>query len=305
MLVVWLIQAVSLLPAPAPPPVALDAAYLDSLRQAAAREESTIEQAELQALRPAGLTGRATLAHFLRAGDGRSRRLAAVLASGTTDPALGRALIRAACEAPGTSTAVACLLAPASPPPGTLPALARLAQTADRPLAVRAAAAARLLDAGCHGVWPWVRALFAGGTRLDRAAPAWADWPRGTRWELPKRIALLALNHWLEACGQAPALYEPNAAWEAQAKQIEATDARVAAARASAPPPPPESYADALVRRAALLRLVAQAVDGDNAARVALGWLLPRAEAVLSELTRTGTAEEQRLARAVLQGVSR
>ena len=61
------------------------------------------------------------------------------------------------------------------------------------------------------------------GTAADRTTTI-ADWPRKGRYELPKRILLLSLQHFLQRQGQPITDFEPNAAWNTQVLQVAELD---------------------------------------------------------------------------------
>ncbi|TAH38648.1 MAG: hypothetical protein EYC70_04575 [Planctomycetota bacterium] len=222
MLAALLLQAAAFLPpevAPQPAP----AGYR-------ARAEAILPLPEwslrdLAQLQPRTDGERAFLVSLLQEGGPREVLLAAMVAAGAEpSDALTRACLRAACEIREEDAALAALLAPRWPDPACLPALAYLALEPDRPISVRAAAIGRLLDADCASAWPLARSLLRTGTPLDEDAP-WADWPRGGRYELPKRVLLLSVNAWLQRHGQPPTDYEPNASWSDQMERLQALEA--------------------------------------------------------------------------------
>lgn len=168
----------------------------------------------------------AAIIQLLDGGSESTVRLAALLATGQRQDELDDALLRAACTLPQEAPALACVLAPSRVPERWWPALLMLAQEPTATLPVRAAATARLMEAGLVEVWPLARSILRAGTRLDEPAP-WADWKRGGRYELPKRLLVLSLDKLLlqhdgRACG-----FEPNAAWDAQVTQLEALELRI------------------------------------------------------------------------------
>jgi hypothetical protein len=301
MLVSLLLQAATLLPAPAPPAAAPDAAYSERLRQAVAF--ASIDAAQLASLDAESLAQQSSLASFAMQGSAQARLSALIVANGEqvcTDP-VARALFRMGCTAPETNTAVSCLLASSWLPPGTAPALAYLAQDPSKNLSVRAAALSRLLEFGYHGSWPLARALLLGGTQADLQPPAYADWPRGPRWELPKRLVVLGMYAWLDQTRTPPFPFEPNAAWREQEDQVRALEAYVETARTNQRDSPrPRSYAAALLDRAQRLALVDLAVHGDPIAEQALAWLMPQVGATLHELTRGQDPKRAALAARVL-----
>lgn len=300
MLCSLLLQAVTLLPAPAPSVAPVDAAYLEQLEAAAAASDLAAEQRA--ALVASTAAQQSALTAFARQG-GQRARLASLLVSRAKDPAsdaLVRALIRVACTSAETNTAVACLLAPRWLPPGCAPALAYLAQDPSKRLSVRAAAISRLLEFGYHGAWPLARALLYGGTQRDLAPPPFADWQHGPRWELPKRLVVVGLDAWLLRNGGAASGFEPNAAWKIQVEQIEALEARVEAARmAQQAKPIPRAYAAERLDRAQFMALAELACAGDAIAEQALAWLLPQGQAWLREFGDQADAQQSEFAQRV------
>lgn len=258
-----ILQAASFLPPALEPAAEPDRAYLAAVRAQIAAGE--IGQEEISALTPDGPGQRAALAEFAREGTALEVRAAALLGAGApADSRLSAALCFAGCELRDEAAALGALLAPAAVPPEALPALAYLAHEPDRPLAVRAAAVARLLDADCGGVWPVARSVLRTGTELDEEAP-WVTWERTGRYELPKRVLLLSLDAWLERHGESASGYEPNASWDAQLGQLRRLEAPAQRAAGSAPAPPP-----AAAQAFGLQRLRAAAAAGDVLARRAL-----------------------------------
>lgn len=223
---------------------------------------------------------RAALVQLLQEGSPREVLLASIAAAGArAGDSLARACLRAACELREEDASLAALLAPAEPPAACLPALAVLVLEPDRPLSVRAAAAGRLLQADCTGAWPVARSILRTGTPLDEDAP-WADWPRSGRYELPKRILLLAVDDFLCRHGEAGSGYEPNASWPDQVAQLRALEPRagraVAAVVAALRPPADPAF------DAAGERLLAAAAAGEERAGRALALLWPRSRELLT-----------------------
>ena len=296
MLLALLLQAAQFLPAPAPVTGLPDTDYSRQLFDFS--QEASLSSEQLESLRPKTPAQLAEATVFAMGTEAQAR-LAALVLAGTENDAAARALFRAGCEASTNNTAVACLLAPASLPPGVAPALAYLAQDPSRALSVRAAAMARLIEHGRSGSWPLVRALFQGGTRAGQKPPPYADWPQGPRWELAKRTVLISLNLWLEAQGCDPSPFEPNAAWEEQLRQLEVTDTLVAAA-AAGPFEPDPRYGARRLERAQALALIDAAVAGDAIAERALPWLMPHAGPTLREVAQQDKPERAALAARIL-----
>lgn len=296
MLLALLLQAAQFLPAPAPVTGLPDTVYARQLLELS--QEASLSTVQLESLRPTTAAQLAEATVFAMGTEAQAR-LAALVLAGTEDDAAARALYRAGCEATTNNTAVACLLAPASLPPGVAPALAYLAQDPSKALSVRAAAMARLIERGRSGSWPLARALFQGGTRAGQNPPPYADWPQGPRWELAKRTVLISLNLWLDAQGCAPSPIEPNAAWEEQLRQLEATEALVAAA-AAGPFEPDPRYGARRLERAQTLALLDAALGGDAIAERALPWLMPHAGPTLREVAQQAHPERAALAARIL-----
>jgi hypothetical protein len=294
MLVILLLQAASLLPPPMATLQVIDPEYREQLLDLSSHAE--VDWATLEGRRPKNSGQVAVLLNFLARGNDRQARLAAILSSGNPDSALQHALLRAACTRKATNTALPCLLAAADTPASTWPALAYLAQDPKRPLALRAAAAGRLLEAGNHGVWPFCRSVFRSGTRGDEHPP-WADWKRGSRWELPKRLLLLSLNRWLQRHQLKASPLEPNAAWDQQLEQLVATEVLVHKAIAKNPSPA-KMNAESYDAYRALLDL---ALRGDRTARLAVQWLRPHIDPVLHRDLASGKLNVQNLARTLLE----
>jgi len=228
--VVLILQAQVFLPPRQALPVP-DPAY--RARVAAFAAPGRIRTADLAPLRPAGPAQVAALIDLLRRGDAHELRVAILLGTGAAPGTpLAEALFRVGCEPGDEASTLAAVLAPSRPDPADLPALAYLASMPERPLSVRAAAVARLLEGDCAGAWPLARAILATGTPREESAP-WADWERSGRYELPKRTLILFVDAWLERHGEKPPPpFEPNASWKHQAEQLGVLDE--AAVRAAA-----------------------------------------------------------------------
>lgn len=299
MLTACLAQALALLPAPAPAVVPADAAYLQRLEPLAL--EQSLDQATIDSLRPRNMAQEVALARLATQGSPQAR-LCAVIGAGTRSDYLARALLRAACTAPETNTAVACLLSPAVVPPGTTAALAYLAQDPARTLAVRAAAIARLFDADEAQVWPLARALFEGGTRAGLDPPAYADWPQGPRWELPKRVVLIAFHQWLARQDMPPSPLEPNAAWSLQQEQLVRAEELWRQAQAGSDPLRHRRYAGRQLDQAQQRALFELALHGDATASRALLWLRASMRPWLRQQLHAEQTERRLLAEQILSG---
>lgn len=215
MLLSVLFQILTLLP-PTPEweTIPADEAYRAEVRALAI--ESIWSDSRLQRLHIATSSQERVLAEFLRRGSDVEVRLAALLSAGTEgDSKLGHALWRRAAQGFDEARVLACLLAPASVPAEALPSLAWIASDPRRSLPQRAAACARLLDAGVLTAWPLANAILRTGTTSDHHE-SFADWRRGGRYELPKRILLLSIEDLLERHQLPASDFEPNAAWAAQ-----------------------------------------------------------------------------------------
>lgn len=207
-----------------------DAPYL--LEVGALASANTWPWEQIQALRADTPARNAALAAWLPQTDVRAQSLCAILGSGCRGP-LAEELFRIGAQSLDESLGVACLLAPAAPDPAWWPALASAALSRPSPLAVRAAAAARLLEAGCWGVWPIARSILRSGTAWDEPAP-WADWTRAGRYELPKRLLVSSIDICLAQAGQEPCGFEPNASWADQVDRLRAIEPRAQALKRAA-----------------------------------------------------------------------
>ncbi|MFQ5748566.1 MAG: hypothetical protein ACE5H3_03810 [Planctomycetota bacterium] len=235
--VILLFQAQAFLP-PQPALPVPDPAY--RARVAAFAAPGRIRMADLAPLRPATPAQVAAVIDLLRRGDSQELRVAILLGTGAEPGTpLAEALFRVGCEPGDEGSTLAAVLAPRRPAPADLPALAYLASLPERPLSVRAAAVARLLEGGCAGAWPLARAILSTGTPSEETAP-WADWERTGRYELPKRTLMLFVAAWLKRHGDKPPPFEPNASWRHQAEELavldEAATRAAAACRASRDP---------------------------------------------------------------------
>lgn len=218
-----LFQAVTLLPTAvdAPPP---SLEYLHQVQQWATAESWSLEQREQG--RPVDAQQESALIRLLHSGEDAEVRLAAVLGAGALPGSpLAAAYWRRAALDFDEARSLACLLAPASPDLEHQPLLAWIAVDSDRSLPVRAAAVARLLEAGQVQAWPLARRMLLSGTSLD-VEDSTADWSRSGRYELPKRLLVLSLERlFLRRCGESARdrglELEPNAAWQDQVAAVE------------------------------------------------------------------------------------
>ncbi|MGB0952482.1 MAG: hypothetical protein ACPG31_04615 [Planctomycetota bacterium] len=234
MLLSALFQIITLLP-PAvetePLPVVGD--YQSAVVQLAT--QAAWSDAALQALPCDSALRQQLLIPLVDRGSDAEVRLAALLAAGVPgDSPLGIALWRRAAQDFDETRVLACLLAPKTVPADALPSLAWIASDPGRSMPQRATACARLLDANVLLAWPLADALLRTGTASDRAEGL-ADWPRGGRYELPKRILLLSIQDLLRR-HQLPATdFEPNAAWAAQEASLVALNHAIQGIEGSPP----------------------------------------------------------------------
>lgn len=241
---------------------AADETYAARVRTLMARPEWPWP--EIEAARPATPAETAALADLVRDASDRGLILLATLASGcAADGPLADALWRRGTGILPEAAAVACLTAPLRAEEAWWPALAHLAARRTAPLAVRASAIARLLESGCDAAWPWARAVLLTGTARDDGADPFADWTRGGRYELPKRLLVAALDARARARGEPPVGFEPNAAWAEQERVVDRLAQRFTTAAAPS--------ADALAPT--WPALLAAANTDDLAARRALAML--------------------------------
>jgi hypothetical protein len=314
MFLLWMLQAATLLP----PTPAVPAPPLESRASAevAAHYESRlvelvqlpeVQWQELEALRPDKYHQTQTLISLLKNGNRRQAKLAALLGAGTTDLELQHALYVAACTRKDEATALACLLAPAEMNYPQIAAMAYLAQSQKQPLSVRAAAAGRLLENGYLSVWPLCRSIFRSGTAGDERPP-WANWKRGVRWELPKRILLLSLNRWLAKNELGASTIEPNAAWEVQLKQLAATELLVQKSRKGVAVDPLRSWnhssgpGDVVPpARPRFDRLFDLAMEGDRQAEWAIQWIRPQTHTLFQRELGSPHLTRQQMARRIVE----
>jgi len=218
MLLSLLLQIATLLP---PSPTWNTEAKVDYLQavQQLARMELWKEEAT-DSLHAMTLDQQAGLRLLLQSGTDAEVRLSTILAAGCSgDSTLGYSLWRRAGMEQDETRTIACLLAPKTVPPDVLPMLAWIAADPQRSLPQRATALARLLDADQFATWPMVRSILRTGTAADVMAPG-ADWKRDGRYELPKRILLLSIQHLLQRHGFDETSFEPNSAWPKQLSQL-------------------------------------------------------------------------------------
>lgn len=290
----------------APPPEALspppperseraDEAY--AARVSAMLAETEWPWPQIDAARPTTSAEALALAAFVREADDRGLRLLATLAASCDgDGPLAHSLWTRATGVLPEAATVACLLAPARAPEAWWPALAHLAARTSAPLPVRAAAIARLLESGCDAAWPWARAVLLTGTARDLEAEPFADWQRGGRYELPKRILVAALDARAQARGEEACGFEPNAAWAEQERAVARIAARFARAAAVPSAPLPESWRAALALAAA---------GEDRAARRALALLGTARPALLRGALASGDPDLALAARRALDEAPR
>jgi hypothetical protein len=252
---------------------------------------------QLEAARPTTPAQALALAELVRDADDRGLRLLATLAAGCDGGGpLAHALWTRTTGVLPEAAALACLLAPARAPEEWWPALAHLAARTTVPLPVRAAAIARLLESGCDAAWPWARAVLLTGTARDLEAEPFADWQRGGRYELPKRILVAALDARAQAHGEEACGFDPNAAWAEQERAVARIAARFAQVAAVPSAPLPESWRAALALAAA---------GEDRAARRALALLGAARPALLRGALASGDPDLALAARRALDEAPR
>lgn len=249
-----LLQIATLLP---PAPIfdaELDANYLEAVQQLASADSWL--HADLIQLAPKNSGQHATLASFLKDGTDAEVRLSAILGAGCSeDTPLADAFWRRAALEHEEAKTMACLLAPATVPSDAIPMLAWIATDTGRNLPIRATALARLLDAGQTQVWPLVRSILRTGTSQDVAAPG-ADWKRGGRYELPKRILLLSIQELLKRHEFEVTAFEPNAAWPAQLEQLMTLEKKIQKL-------PERDFPDLSIQSHPWKRILAQVSEGN------------------------------------------
>ncbi len=249
--------------------------YVAAVRVLAAEPEWAWER--IAELRARGSPRSEALAALVAGSDAAQLRLIAVLGADCAGD-LADALFAAGTQTADEAVGVACLLAPAAPAPQWWPALAHVATRTVAPLPLRAAAISRLLEADCWDAWPLARSILRTGTARDEPAP-WADWLRGGRYELPKRLIIAALDRTLARGGAPHSGFEPNAAWRVQERSLEALEPRIQEIRDRAP------TAQTLVS-SPWQALLHHAAAGNTHAHEAMLLLGGAAEPVLSEALR-------------------
>ncbi len=314
MFLLWMLQAATLLPPtpsePIPPSETQVSAEVAAQYQARLDElvqRPEVQWLELEELRPVKRHQKQTLMRLLKDGNRRQAKLAALLAAGTTNRELQSQLYAAACTRKDEATALACLLAPAEMDYSECAAITYLAQSRKQPLSIRAAAAGRLLENGYLAVWPLCRSIFRSGTAGDERPP-WADWKRGVRWELPKRILLLSLNRWLTKNGLEASTIEPNAAWEEQLEQLAATELLVQKSRkAMAVDPfrltPSQGQPGAVAHATAppMRKLFDLAMQNDSQAEWAIQWIRPQTHTLFQQELASRNLARQQMARRIVE----
>lgn len=235
MLAALLLQIVTLMP-PAPEwQEPSDPEYLQQVQVLAALP--AWDQAILAELHAQTPSQEAALGQLVRRGSRPEVRLATLLGSGVEGSLpLAHAYWRRAAMSQEEAEVLACLMAPSSVPHSVLPLLAWIAVDSHRSLPQRAAACARLLDAEHLGGWDLVRAILRTGTTEDVAEPG-ADWKRGGRYELPKRLLLFSIQD-LQRRHDLPVTdFEPNAAWAEQSRQLRDLEEVLGGLLVDLPPP--------------------------------------------------------------------
>ena len=208
-------------------------------------------------------------------GDFSLRAVATAASACPAESPLAAALLAQGRMRPLEATALPCLLAPLRAPLSALPALAEMSLDSTRPLSLRAAACARLLEAGCRPAWAVARSILRTGTAWDEDAP-WATWQRDGRYELPKRILVMALDEIL----QQPCGFEPNAAWKKQCQQLASLEPRLPAALALAA----NAYRPAAPEFKNFQKQVAKLIlQGRESARLAVALLVPHSRTLLRQ----------------------
>jgi len=235
MLLVLLLQIATLLPPTPSFTAAPDANYLQDVQKLAAMETWLLSATD--ALTPQNPSHQAALASFLHQGTNAEVRLSAILGAGCDGSSpLGYAFWRRGAIEFEEAKTIACLLAPASVPPDVIPLLAWIATDPQRSLPIRATALARLIDADQVQTWPMVHAMLLTGTAEDRETSL-ANWRRGGRYELPKRILLLSIQSLLQRNQLESTDFEPNAAWSAQVLQLTDLNEQISGLRKTEIPP--------------------------------------------------------------------
>lgn len=225
MLVPLLLQLAPWMP-PLPPAAVADPEDVDLLQSVVATTPWPAE--DLENWFPMSPEENQAMAAMVQDADLTTLRFLALASAGVeASSPLGRALFRSACQMLPEAEALACLLAPTAPDEESALALADLALRQDRSLPVRAAALGRLLEAGYSGAWPLAKAVLLTGTTQDTPELPYANWTRGGRYELPKRLLLVSIRELLPAKDQEQVSFEPNSSWADQVLAAEALEAAV------------------------------------------------------------------------------
>lgn len=223
MLIPLLLQLAPWMP-PLPPTAVADPEDVDLLQSVVAATPWPTE--DLENWFPKSVEENQAMAAMVQGADLATLRFLALASAGVeASSPLGRALFRSACQMLPEAEALACLLAPTAPDEESALALADLALRQDRSLPVRAAALGRLLEAGYPGAWPLAKAVLITGTTQDTPELPYANWTRGGRYELPKRLLLVSIRELLPAQDQEQVSFEPNSSWADQALAAEVLEA--------------------------------------------------------------------------------
>ncbi|MHC4824165.1 MAG: hypothetical protein ACYTEP_09120 [Planctomycetota bacterium] len=213
-----LIQIVTLMPAAPEWSDSGDSGYLNQVKELASLPAWDAEI--LDALHATNSAQECSLGSLIRRGTDAEVRLASLLGAGVDGSSdLGLEYWRRAAMDTDETRALACLMAPASIPDEVLPMLAWIASDPRRSLPQRAAACARLIEAERFGAWDLAHSILRTGTAMDVVGPG-ADWKRGGRYELPKRMLLMAIQDLLQRHDLPPTDFEPNAPWDIQLRQL-------------------------------------------------------------------------------------
>ena len=291
MLAILLFQVLPPLLPPAKELPTADAAYFAEVMKLALQE--TITKEVLRQTRSQNPQQVLSLQQVLRQGDHAQRRTAILLGNKIQEPAWNTELLRTALRTHDEGTSLMAVLAWKPLPDADPSVLAYLAADPTRTLTLRAAACAGLLRAECTSAWPLARTILKLGTGQEEDAP-WATWRDPGKYELPKRILVLALDELAQAHGLSRCGIEPNAAWKDQLAQISAWEKTHLSQL-------PVLVAKKTSTLPGAIQLFRRALKNDAVSEQALHWLYSLGADVIRKGLASQSLEQQQLARRLIQ----
>ncbi|MCX8228868.1 MAG: hypothetical protein OTJ44_02845 [Planctomycetota bacterium] len=291
MLTILLFQVLPPLLLPAKELPTADATYFAEVMEMGQRE--TLSKEILMQARPQYTQEVQALRQVLRQGNHAQRRTAILLGKNILEPSWHTELLRAALKTHDEGTSLMAVLAWKPSADADPSVLAYLAADPTRTLTLRAAACAGLLRAGCTSAWPLARTILKLGTGQEEDAP-WVTWRDPGKYELPKRILVLALDELGQAHGLSRCGIEPNGAWKDQLAQIAAWEEKS------------HSKLPALLRKDSsavpgAVQLFRRALEGDAVSEQALFWLYSMGADVVKEGLASKDFQCQQLARRLIR----